>query len=144
MCGCGFARVSAAGLTGGRVNKFNILKQSKDYDAAGDYVRAWLPELRNVPQAKIHAPWQMSQQEQEASGCIIGKDYPQPAPTNQFGGGGGGGRGRGGGRGGRGDGGRRFNDGGARGGRGSDVRGRGPNRGYGKGSKRPSDFDMYG
>jgi deoxyribodipyrimidine photo-lyase len=136
--------VSAAGLTGGRVNKFNILKQSKDYDADGDYVRAWLPELRKVPQAKIHAPWQMSQQEQEASGCIIGKDYPRPAPTNnQFGGSSGGGsRGRGGGRGARGDGGRRFNDGGGRGGRASG--GRGPSRGYGKGNKRPSDFDMYG
>jgi len=31
--------VAAAGLTGGRVNRFNILKQSKDYDANGDYIR---------------------------------------------------------------------------------------------------------
>ena len=33
---------AAAGLTGGRVNRFNIVKQSKDYDAAGDYVRSRL------------------------------------------------------------------------------------------------------
>jgi deoxyribodipyrimidine photo-lyase len=41
--------VAAAGLTGGRVNKFNITKQSRDYDASGDYLRAWLPELAQVP-----------------------------------------------------------------------------------------------
>jgi hypothetical protein len=31
--------VSAAGLTGGRINHFNITKQSKDYDAEGEYIR---------------------------------------------------------------------------------------------------------
>ncbi|KAH8091261.1 DNA photolyase [Aureococcus anophagefferens] len=30
---------AAAGLSGGRVNRFNILKQSKDYDPKGDYVK---------------------------------------------------------------------------------------------------------
>ncbi|KAH8064885.1 DNA photolyase [Aureococcus anophagefferens] len=35
----------AAGLSGGRVNRFNILKQSKDYDPKGDYVKLWIPEL---------------------------------------------------------------------------------------------------
>jgi deoxyribodipyrimidine photo-lyase len=49
--------VSAAGLTGGRVNHFNITKQSKDYDPDGDYIRHWLPELARVPAEKIHAPW---------------------------------------------------------------------------------------
>ena len=32
-----------AGLTGGRVNHFNITKQAKDYDLEGHYVRTWLP-----------------------------------------------------------------------------------------------------
>merc|ERR1739848_632877 len=32
---------AGAGMTGGRVNKFNIVKQSKDYDAKGDYIRRW-------------------------------------------------------------------------------------------------------
>ena len=41
--------VAAAGLTGGRLNKFNITKQSRDYDANGDYLRAWIPELADVP-----------------------------------------------------------------------------------------------
>lgn len=49
--------VAAAGLTGGRINHFNITKQSKDYDADGDYIRHWLPELQRVPTARIHEPW---------------------------------------------------------------------------------------
>ena len=36
-----------AGMTGGRLNRFNIVKQSKDYDSHGDYVRHWLPELKS-------------------------------------------------------------------------------------------------
>jgi deoxyribodipyrimidine photo-lyase len=49
--------VAAAGLTGGRVNHFNIAKQSKDYDPEGDYIRTWLPELARVPASRIHQPW---------------------------------------------------------------------------------------
>ena len=33
---------AAAGLIGGRINRFNITKQSKDYDPSGEYVRHWL------------------------------------------------------------------------------------------------------
>merc|ERR1740129_421486 len=39
---------AAAGMTGGRVNRFNIVKQSKDYDKEGDYVRHWCPELSTL------------------------------------------------------------------------------------------------
>lgn len=49
--------VSAAGLTGGRINKFNISKQAKDYDAKGDYVRLWCAELRKLRGGSAHEPW---------------------------------------------------------------------------------------
>ena len=49
--------VAAAGMTGGRINHFNITKQSKDYDPQGEYIRHWISELTNVPTARIHAPW---------------------------------------------------------------------------------------
>ena len=98
--------VAAAGLTGGRVNRFNIVKQSKDYDAAGDYVRHWLPELQHVPAQFVHEPWKLSRADQEKYGVRIGtygapdSDYPNPPksvfqyPAD------GGGKGKGGGRGG--------------------------------------------
>ncbi|GLC48551.1 hypothetical protein PLESTB_000110200 [Pleodorina starrii] len=94
--------VAAAGLTGGRINHFNIAKQSKDYDPLGQYVKTWCPELRAVPASKVHEPWLMSREEQEKAGCRIGVDYPNPIPASRHGrphaGTGGGGGGRGGGR----------------------------------------------
>ena len=36
---------------------FNVVKQSRDYDPQGEYLKHWLPELANVPVAKIHQPW---------------------------------------------------------------------------------------
>lgn len=95
--------VAAAGLTGGRVNRFNIVKQSKDYDPDGDYVRHWLPELKQLPAQFVHEPWKMSVADQQRYGVKIGAygapdtDYPTP-PKSHFeygkgGAGGGGGRG---------------------------------------------------
>lgn len=105
--------VAAAGLTGGRVNRFNIVKQSKDYDADGAYVRHWLPELKNLPTQYVHEPWKMSRAEQEQYGCKIGSygapdvDYPNPPKSRFSYGGDGGGKGGGKGGGGRGGGGGR-------------------------------------
>ena len=36
---------------------FNPVKQGRDYDAAGDYIRRWVPELRDVPGKAVHEPW---------------------------------------------------------------------------------------
>ena len=55
---------------------FNPVTQSKKYDPDGIAIRRWLPELKNVPTEFIHEPWDMSQVQQQAYGCILGKDYP--------------------------------------------------------------------
>ena len=57
---------------------FNIEKQSKDYDPQGKYVKHWLPELAQIPQKKIHQPWELSKDEQKRYRVIIGVDYPHP------------------------------------------------------------------
>mmetsp|Transcript_18113 Transcript_18113/g.49412 ORF Transcript_18113/g.49412 Transcript_18113/m.49412 type:complete len:612 (-) Transcript_18113:46-1881(-) len=72
---------AGAGMTGGRINRFNIVKQSKDYDQHGDYVRHWLPELKNVPNDYIHEPWKMTQFQQKEFGVTLGVDYPHRAST---------------------------------------------------------------
>jgi deoxyribodipyrimidine photo-lyase len=69
---------AGAGMTGGRLNRFNIVKQSKDYDQHGEYVRLWLPELKDVPTQFIHEPWKMSSVQQKEYNCRIGVDYPNP------------------------------------------------------------------
>jgi deoxyribodipyrimidine photo-lyase len=71
-------------MTGGRLNRFNIVKQSKDYDQHGDYVRLWLPELKDVPTALVHEPWKMTQFQQIEFNVRLGVDYPHPIvpPSN--------------------------------------------------------------
>merc|ERR1712151_1360364 len=69
---------SGAGMTGGRLNRFNIVKQSKDYDKNGDYVRHWIPELKDLPNKFVHEPWKMNQREQNEYNCQLGVDYPNP------------------------------------------------------------------
>jgi deoxyribodipyrimidine photo-lyase len=133
--------MAAAGVNGGRVNKFNITKQSKDYDANGDYIRHWIPELGKVPASRIHEPWLMSKAEQETYGVQIGVDYPHAIPSSAFDGrGNGDGRSGGGRGGGRGRGGHqsRFSNG-------SSVRQGGGGGGGNKRNFRPkSEFEMYG
>ena len=70
----------AAGITGGRVNVFNIVKQSSDYDPQGTYIKTWLPELTSVPPQYLFQPWRMPAEVQAAAKCVIGKDYPSPVP----------------------------------------------------------------
>ncbi len=53
---------------------FNPTSQGETYDAQGDYVRQWIPELAKVPSAHIHAPWQLGPAERRA----LCPDYPPP------------------------------------------------------------------
>ncbi len=57
---------------------YNPVLQQRRHDGEGQYVRRWVPELRDVPLAKLAEPWTMSEAEQEATGCRIGTDYPEP------------------------------------------------------------------
>ena len=38
---------------------FNPVKQGLDHDPDGDYVRRWVPELRDVPGRLVHEPWKL-------------------------------------------------------------------------------------
>ncbi len=68
-----------AGTTGiNTIRMYNPVKQSKDYDPEGVFIKKWVPELRDVPAAFIHEPWTMTTMDQEFCGVHIGKDYPAP------------------------------------------------------------------
>lgn len=56
----------------------NPVLQGQKLDPKGEYVRRWVPELREVPDARVHEPWRMTDEEQRASGCVLGTDYPLP------------------------------------------------------------------
>ncbi len=36
---------------------YNPVKQGHDQDPEGRFIRAWVPELRHLPTAQLHAPW---------------------------------------------------------------------------------------
>jgi deoxyribodipyrimidine photo-lyase len=57
---------------------FNPVTQSQRFDAQGKFIRRYLPELANVPDKYLHAPWTLPPLEQQAAGCVIGRDYPGP------------------------------------------------------------------
>jgi deoxyribodipyrimidine photo-lyase len=57
---------------------FNIIKQSKDYDRQGKYIKHWLPELKSIPGDKIHEPGKLNVAEQKQYNVQLGVDYPRP------------------------------------------------------------------
>jgi deoxyribodipyrimidine photo-lyase len=63
-----------SGTTGiNTVRIYNPIKQGHDQDPDGLFIRRWLPELRQVPDAFLHEPWSW-----EDAGRVLGKAYPFP------------------------------------------------------------------
>lgn len=54
---------------------FNILTQARHYDPNGEYVRLWCPELREVPEEKVHRPDLLTSSERQIFHTGL---YPKP------------------------------------------------------------------
>jgi deoxyribodipyrimidine photo-lyase len=57
---------------------FNPVAQSERFDAKGDFIRRYVPELRALRGDEIHAPWLLPPAVQRARGVRVGRDYPAP------------------------------------------------------------------
>ncbi|MFI0434506.1 MAG: cryptochrome/photolyase family protein [Parachlamydiaceae bacterium] len=57
---------------------FNPMTQGEKFDPNGDYIRRWIPELKDLPNQWIHRPWEAPDIVLRAAGIILGKDYPIP------------------------------------------------------------------
>lgn len=62
-----------------RDRTFNVVGQGERYDAQGDYIRRWVPELGVLPASAIHAPHRLGVHTVKARhGVQLGVDYPLP------------------------------------------------------------------
>ena len=68
-----------SGTTGiNTVRMYNPIKQARDQDPTGAFVRRWIPALARVPTDFIFEPWRMPDNLQREYGCVLGRDYPLP------------------------------------------------------------------
>lgn len=57
---------------------FNPITQSENFDPEGDYIRTYVPELKNLPTPYLFAPWEAPKAVLEAAGVVLGETYPHP------------------------------------------------------------------
>jgi deoxyribodipyrimidine photo-lyase len=57
---------------------FNPVLQGRKFDPDGAYVRRFVPELKTLPDAHIHAPWEAPEDILEKAGVTLGGNYPRP------------------------------------------------------------------
>lgn len=68
-----------AGTTGiNTIRIYNPIKQSKEKDQEGVFIKRWVPELKNIPKEFIHEPWKMTEMDQLMYEFKLGRDYPKP------------------------------------------------------------------
>lgn len=57
---------------------FHPTLQSKKFDPQGEYIRKWVPELKDLADKWIHSPQEAPQSELIKAGIELGKSYPLP------------------------------------------------------------------
>jgi deoxyribodipyrimidine photo-lyase len=68
-----------SGTTGiNTVRIYSLIKQVKDQDPKGEFIRKCVPELAELPDEHLAEPHKMPLSTQSKAGCRIGRDYPKP------------------------------------------------------------------
>jgi deoxyribodipyrimidine photo-lyase len=68
-----------SGTTGINIPRiYNPIKQARDHDPNGVFVRRWLPALKKVPDTWLFEPWRMPQSLLAQHGLTGGQDIFQP------------------------------------------------------------------
>ncbi|KAJ3206927.1 hypothetical protein HK099_000395 [Clydaea vesicula] len=70
--------VSASAFFHAYFRVYSPITFGKKYDKKGDFIKKYIPQLKNFPKEFIYEPWKAPLNVQEKAKCIIGVDYPNP------------------------------------------------------------------
>ncbi|KPM33775.1 Deoxyribodipyrimidine photo-lyase [Croceitalea dokdonensis DOKDO 023] len=57
---------------------YNPIKNGKEHDPEGTFIKKWVPELEKLPLKYIHEPWKIPAMEKTFLNFELGRDYPGP------------------------------------------------------------------
>lgn len=63
---------------------FNPVTQGEKFDERGEYIRKWVPELKDLPAPYIHKPWEAPNEILDTANIILGETYPYPIIEHKF------------------------------------------------------------
>ena len=63
---------------------FNPIIQGQKFDPKGEYVKKFIPELKNLPSKFIHEPWKADSALLKKSDIKLGETYPLPIVDHKF------------------------------------------------------------
>ena len=57
---------------------YNPVKNGREHDPEGLFIKKWVPELGDLPKEYVHEPWKIPKMEQEFLNFHLGENYPEP------------------------------------------------------------------
>ena len=64
--------------------KFNPFSQGEKFDPEGEYIKKYVPELKDLPKKYIHRPWEAPSGILQKANVKLGENYPKPLVAHKF------------------------------------------------------------